>query len=174
MRKALQFLGFLTDGDVEWLLSAGQVEEFQVGETLVSAGQMLDSVIILVEGRVALIESDSPGHSRHLGPGEVVGEISAKPAPATATTALPSRVLRVSRSDLVNKCDADQGFDERFHDVLKTLVSRRMQHALVDEEEDDASQADVCNKASVELDAEMLDQIALAAKKFDRIRAAGY
>ena len=125
MRKSLQFLGFLTDGDIDWLLDVGEVDELCAGDTLVMAGQVLDSVYVLVDGRLTLADPDHAEAAKSVVAGEVVGQISAKPAPATATAELPSRVLRVRRSALVQKCDEDAGFSERFEHVVQSLVSKK-------------------------------------------------
>jgi len=173
MRKSLEILGYLSDGDMEWLLSAGDVVELRAGEILVSEGQMLDSVFFLVDGRLTLTGAHDNSDTVQLSPGEIVGEISAKPLASTVRAERAARVLQVRRGDLIDRCDSNRDFAKRFEGVLQTLLSCRMQHVLAEDEDDDLIQPETSNQDSVELDAAMLDQLARAAKRFDWIRSSG-
>jgi len=174
MRKVLFLFGQLNDDDVEWMLRAGQKKFVPAGGVLIEQGVPVDSVFILLEGRLAVWLRPRRGSEREiarLSSGEIVGEMSfvdARPPSATVRAAEDSTVFALSKAVLNAKLAADQGFAARFYRALAIYLSTtvRERHrdlgtgvAAEGEEEDDSD----------ELDANVLDGVYLAGERFDRM-----
>lgn len=176
MRKVLFLFGQLNDDDVEWMLRAGTKRFVPVGGVLIEQGVPVDSVFILLEGRLAVSLRSRRGPERELArlnAGEIVGEMSfvdARPPSATVRAAEDSTVFALAKSALNAKLATDQGFAARFYRALAIYLSTtvRERHRDLgsgveieadDEEEDDAD----------ELDPNVLDGVYLAGERFDRM-----
>src|SRR5580693_5526182 len=87
MRKALYFLGILSDSDIDWLVAAGNRREVATGITLIEEGQPLDSVFLVIDGAFAVRTRALGGREiARLMSGEVMGEMSfVDQAPPSAT-----------------------------------------------------------------------------------------
>ncbi len=179
MRKALFFLGILSDSDIDWLITAGRRQPIPAGEVLIKEGSPVDAIYILLDGVLA-VSAAAPGQVEiaRLHAGEVVGEMSfvdSRPPSATVTAVEESMVLSIPRAQLTAKLQ-DAGFAARFYralavflaDRLRTTVgslgyARRELHVQPDEEE--------------ELDSDVLDGVAMAGARFDwllqRLREGG-
>ena len=75
MRKVLSILGQLSDEDVEWIARQGHKMECAVGQTLISAGQPVTRLFILLDGEVAILLPNGAELVR-VGSGEILGEMS--------------------------------------------------------------------------------------------------
>jgi CRP/FNR family transcriptional regulator, cyclic AMP receptor protein len=177
MRKVLFLFGQLNDDDVEWMLKAGAKRFVPAGGVIIEQGIPVDSVFILLEGRLAVWLRPRRGPEKELArlnAGEIVGEMSfvdARPPSATVKALEDSTVFAISKSVLNAKLAADPGFAARFYRALAIYLSttvRERHRALggqgtgeeVDlEEEDDAG----------ELDPNVLDGVYLAGERFDRM-----
>jgi CRP-like cAMP-binding protein len=175
MRKVLFLFGQLNDDDLEWMLTAGSKRPVAAGATLITQGTPVDSVFILLEGRLAVWLAPKRGPEREiarLNAGEIVGEMSfvdARPPSATVRAVEDSTIFAISKSALNAKLASDQGFGARFYRALAIYLSTtvRERHralgyasgAVEDEEDDDAD----------ELDANVLDGVYLAGERFDRM-----
>jgi CRP/FNR family cyclic AMP-dependent transcriptional regulator len=177
MRKVLFLFGQLNDDDIEWLLTAGKKRFIGEGVVLIEQAVPVDSVFILLDGRLAVWLKPRRGPDRELArlnAGEIVGEMSfvdARPPSATVKALEGSTVFSISKAALNAKLTADQGFGARFYRALAIYLSTtvRERHRALggtgvaeagDEEEDD--EAD-------ELDANVLDGVYLAGERFDRM-----
>jgi CRP-like cAMP-binding protein len=179
MRKVLFLFGQLNDDDVEWMLKAGTKRFVPAGVVLIKQGVPVDSVFILLEGRLAVWLAPRRGTEKEiarLNAGEIVGEMSfvdARPPSATVKALEDSTVFAISKTALNAKLAADQGFGARFYRALAIYLSTtvRERHRAIgvgvgagvaegeDEEEDDVD----------ELDANVLDGVYLAGERFDRM-----
>jgi CRP/FNR family transcriptional regulator, cyclic AMP receptor protein len=176
MRKVLFLFGQLNDDDVEWMLRAGQKRFVPAGGVLIEQGVPVDSVFILLEGRLAVALRPRRGPERELArlnAGEIVGEMSfvdSRPPSAKVRAAEDSTVFALSKATLNAKLAADQGFAARFYRALAIYLSTtvRERHrdmdigVTVDGEEEEEDDAD-------ELDANVLDEVYLAGERFDRM-----
>ncbi|HSS78269.1 MAG TPA: cyclic nucleotide-binding domain-containing protein [Thermoanaerobaculia bacterium] len=174
MRKVLFLFGQLNDDDVEWMLRAGQKRFVPANDMLIEQGVPVDSVFILLDGRLAVWLRPRRGAEREIArlyAGEIVGEMSfvdARPPSATVRAFEDSTVFALSKAVLNTKLAADQGFAARFYRALAIYLSTtvRERHrdlgtgvAAEGEEEDDSD----------ELDANVLDGVYLAGERFDRM-----
>lgn len=176
MRKVLFLFGQLNDDDVEWVLKAGAKRFVPAGGFLIEQGVPVDSVFILLEGRLAVWLKGKRGPERELArlqAGEIVGEMSfvdARPPSATVRALEDSTVFAISKTVLNAKLAADAGFAARFYRALAIYLSTtvRERHRALggsgtweapEEEEDDAD----------ELDPNVLDGVYLAGERFDRM-----
>jgi CRP-like cAMP-binding protein len=178
MRKVLFLFGQLNDDDVEWLLRAGRKRPVAAGETLIHQGSHVDSVFIVLTGRLAVRLRPRHGDEREiarLNAGEIVGEMSfvdSRPPSATVRALDDSTVFAVPKAVLAGKLAADQGFAARFYRALAVYLSTtvRERHRMLGggpgsvspeelEEDDDAG----------ELDDVVLDGVYLAGERFDRM-----
>ncbi|HEX3527750.1 MAG TPA: cyclic nucleotide-binding domain-containing protein [Thermoanaerobaculia bacterium] len=177
MRKVLFLFGQLNDDDVEWMLNAGAKRFVPAGGVLIRQGVPVDSVFILLEGRLAVWLAPRQGPEKEiarLNAGEIVGEMSfidARPPSATVKALEDSTVFAITKTSLNAKLAADQGFGARFYRALAIYLSTtvRERHRAVgvstgavgDEEEEEDEDG--------ELDANVLDGVYLAGERFDRM-----
>jgi CRP-like cAMP-binding protein len=177
MRKVLFLFGQLNDDDVEWMLKAGARRFVPAGGVIIEQGVPVDSVFILLEGKLAVWLRGKRGPERELArlnAGEIVGEMSfvdARPPSATVRALEDSTVFAISKPALNAKLATDAGFAARFYRALaiylSTTVRERhralggsgMGEAPEEDEEDDVD----------ELDPNVLDGVYLAGERFDRM-----
>jgi bacteriocin-type transport-associated protein len=151
VKEALFMFAELRDSDIDWLVSAGQVEKLAPDKILIHAGRPIDALYIILDGLLSLLlpEGDCDPLSlcfkgleqtrtyqkaiAHLSRGEVVGAISFldfRPLPATVRTAKESLVLAISRQQLATKLQQDMGFAARFYRMLAIQLSNSLQGVM--------------------------------------------
>ncbi|MBM3472397.1 MAG: phosphate propanoyltransferase [Armatimonadetes bacterium] len=87
--------------DVTALCSAGEVKDFEAGETIIRSGEAGTHLGIVLDGRVQVVGEDDRGRPRRyaeLGPSSYFGEISlisGEPTTADVRALIPSRVLLI-------------------------------------------------------------------------------
>ncbi|MEO2198615.1 MAG: cyclic nucleotide-binding domain-containing protein, partial [bacterium] len=119
MRKVLYIFSDLTDGDVEWLASAGRRKVFTKDEVLIEEGRPLSDVFVLLTGELSVVKRalpDSPVATLH--EGEIVGELSfldSRPPSATVVANSNSVTLAISRDELRVKLSSDPSFAAHFY-----------------------------------------------------------
>jgi CRP/FNR family cyclic AMP-dependent transcriptional regulator len=176
MRKVLFLFGQLNDDDVEWMLTAGAKRFVPAGVVLIQQGVPVDSVFILLEGRLAVWLRPRRGPDRELArlnAGEIVGEMSfvdARPPSATVKALEDSTVFSISKAALNAKLAADQGFGARFYRALAIYLSTtvRERHRALGYGTDVVDHGEEDDEAD-ELDANVLDGVYLAGERFDRM-----
>ena len=97
MREALQLLSELTREDLDWLFFAGHERQITADAQIMIEGQYPDALYFVLQGLLG-IRSEALGDSTliHLGPGEILGEMSlleGKPASATVLAVEDSLLL---------------------------------------------------------------------------------
>jgi len=178
MRKVLLFLGILDDSDVEWMLGVGSRREVAVGDELVREGQPLDSVFLVIDGALSVRTRALGGREVvRLLSGEVVGEMSfvdSRPPSASVIAVESSTVLAIPRSLLSERLAEDQSFAARFYRALAMFLADRLRTTV---SQMGYGKEDAGKPEEEEMDAEVLDNLALAANRFDelqrRLRGAG-
>jgi CRP/FNR family cyclic AMP-dependent transcriptional regulator len=169
MRKAMHLMGTLTDEDVEWIGKNGVTALTPSGATLISQGEPIEDVFILLEGKLS-VRTRGTGDREIAGllAGEIVGEMSlvdSRPPSASVVAARDSQVLVLSRAALNRKLSADGAFAGRFYKGLAVLLADRLRKTTsnlgygVWKEGEDPD----------ELDDTMMDNASLGATRFDRL-----
>jgi CRP/FNR family transcriptional regulator, cyclic AMP receptor protein len=174
MRKVLFLFGQLNDDDVEWMLRAGTKRFVPARGVLIEQGVPVDSVFILLEGRLAVWLRPRRGPERELArlnAGEIVGEMSfvdARPPSATVKALEDSTVFALSKAILTAKLTADQGFAARFYRALAIYLSTTVRERHRDQGSDVTMEGEEEDDAD-ELDVTVLDGVYLAGERFDRM-----
>jgi len=171
MRKALLILGILNDNDLEWLLTTGRRETVPAGTVLVREGQTVEAIYVVLEGTFTVTIGTTGGQEiARLLSGEIVGEISfvdSRPPSATVTAVEDSLVLSVPRYELAAKLEQDTAFAARFYQTLAVFLTYRLRsttsllgYGVATALDEDAEYED-------ELAPDVLDNVSLAAARFD-------
>lgn len=131
MKKALYLLAAISDRDFEWLLQAGKRQGVPKGSVLISEGQPIDALYVVLSGRfvvsVAAPEGDRP--IAVLSSGEVLGEISfidSRPPTATVRAVENAVVWSIPRMQLTAKLSQDVAFSSNFYRALAAFLSDRL------------------------------------------------
>ena len=170
MRKALFFLGVLDDSDLDWMIAHGLKKEIEPGSVLIHEGKPVNSMFIILNGVLAVSTSRMSGREvARLMCGEVVGEMSfldSRPPSASVRALEKCSVLAIPKERLAQKLEIDTAFAARFYRALGIFLSDRLRATVgllgysSGDKIDEAEFAD-------EIDAETLDNVALAAARFD-------
>ncbi len=172
MQKALVILGQLTDLDADWLANNGTKEYVSAGADLITEGVSLDALYFVLDGRFAIsVAALGEEPVDVMGVGEIAGEISfidARPPSATVKAIEDAMVLAIPRHRIAAQLEADTGFAARFYKAIATFLSGRLRgHRQNREIRPEELEEDIF--ADDELDANVLDNVALAGERFDRI-----
>jgi CRP/FNR family transcriptional regulator, cyclic AMP receptor protein len=139
MKRVQYILGTLEDEDIDWLVIAGERQEFRPKDILIEAGVPNDSIYLILEGLFAVTkgsfasQSESSSPIAYLGSGEVAGEMSfidAYPPSASVRAVEPSLVLKISKGVLSTKLHHDLCFSARFYHAMALLLSLRLRGAI--------------------------------------------
>jgi len=163
MRKALFFLGCMTDADIEWMMRNGTRRSMAKGSTLIRQGEPTDSLFFLLEGELAV--SIGGKTVAVLKSGEVVGEISfvdSRPPTASIVTLSHCEVGVVPRRPLSVKLRDDMAFAAHFYQAMAIFMADRLRTANT-----------TLSGNAVELDEEIEDLDELAPHLLDSLSMAG-
>ena len=167
MRKVLFIFGELSDGDVEWLGQVGVKRIVPPGTILIQEGSPIDALYIVLDGNLRV--SVAGKEVARIACGEIVGEMSfldARPPAATVQSLDRALVLAVPRATLGAKLRADAPFAARFYHALGILLAHRLRNNLGYSQGRSLAEDVVYDD---ELDPELMDQVALAGVRFDRM-----
>jgi CRP/FNR family transcriptional regulator, cyclic AMP receptor protein len=159
MRKVLFIFGQLTDGDVEWLAKHGKRRRVAKSTVLINEGVPVESLYIVLEGELAVLQGKAKKEIARLGSGEMAGEMSfvdARPPSATVTAHDDAVVYTIPRRTLADALEKNPGFGARFYKSVATFLSDRLRNAT------DASYDD-------ELDDSVLDNVDRAGARFNML-----
>jgi CRP/FNR family cyclic AMP-dependent transcriptional regulator len=162
MRKVLFIFGQLTDSDVDWLAAQGRRARLRRGSVLIREGVPVESLYIVLEGELAVVQAGSDRVIARLGAGEIVGEMSfidARPPSATVRALTDVVVYTVSKQRLQQGLDENIAFAARFYRAVATFLSDRVRKATAIQEGMDPDAAD-------ELDDSVLDNVDRAGARF--------
>lgn len=194
LREALTIFAQMHDRDIDWLITAGRVEQITTNSVLIRSGRPVEALYILLDGAVALNTAggednllaqaftnleDSPNQviEQELGRlsrGDIVGEtlfIEVERTLSVTVKALrDSRLLSIPRWRLAAKLLHDVGFAARFYRVLANILADK-QHEIVQRlgyGRLTYSSGESLQKAFAnELDNDCLADISLAGARFD-------
>jgi CRP/FNR family cyclic AMP-dependent transcriptional regulator len=137
MRTALYLFAALNEGDIGWLARAGAVQRFAPDAALIRRGEVLDALLILLDGSVRVATAGgAPAPVRRAG--ECLGEVSlidTRPASTDVVAVEPVQALRVSGDALRRKLAIDPGFAARFWRGLAILLANRLRETAGDDVE---------------------------------------
>jgi hypothetical protein len=87
------------------LAEAAHWDDLELGQVVVAAGELVDSLLVVAEGSLRV---DDPSGPRTIGPGQVLDDLAVvapAPAPAPVVASAPTRLLRLSRVDFEELVD---------------------------------------------------------------------
>lgn len=191
----------LHDSDIDWLIATGTSQKIAAKTVLIREGGPVDALYILLDGTMAVSISEDERNPltrafaalegeetatkeiARLSKGEIVGEtafIDSRLPFATVKAIGDSFVLSIPRQQLAAKLQQDIGFASRFYRVIATLLANRLQEMFsrLGYGRRIYSKGQPLNENveyEDELDAHILDNMALAGTRFDwmlsRLRA---
>ena len=170
MRKALYILSQLDDGDVEWMANVGNRRSLSAGEVIITAGQQVDSLFIVLDGKISVVVKEV-GEIAELAAGEILGEITFVDSTlpyATVMALIDTHVLELPRATIEKRLEIEAGFAGRFYKALAIFLADRLRSTVSHlgygntSLKTDASMVD-------ELDDNLLDNVSLAGDRFDRL-----
>jgi CRP/FNR family transcriptional regulator, cyclic AMP receptor protein len=174
MRKVLFIFSGLTDGDVDWLSTAGQRIHVDPGTVLIPLGSRVDNLYFVIDGQLR-IRTRAGDALAILESGEIIGEMSlVDPAPTAVSVEVASdaTLLRIPDSVVREKLSSDLGFASRFYRALCVFMADRMRQTT---QRFGYGAATDDQHAKDELNEDLLDNVHLAGARFDRMikRLAG-
>lgn len=174
MRKALLFLGILNDSDVDRMIAAGGKQVVPSGTLLIREGKPIESVYIVLDGSFAITTSFTGSKQlARLMSGEILGEMSfvdSRPPSASVTALENSCVLNIPRSWLAEQLDRDVHFASRFYRAIAVFLSDRLRSTVGLLGYNQAQSLEEDRVYRDEIDAETLDNLALAGARFDLLQ----
>ncbi len=171
MRKVLYILGQLTDDDVEWLATVGQRRIVKKGQILVTQGQSLAWLFLILDGQFE-VSAQGVGQLAVVGCGEIIGEISlvdSRPPAASVTALEDCVVLAIECGQLQKKLEMDIHFAAHFYRAVATFLAERMRSTVERMGYGSEVGLDPKEELEGELDINVLDNVHLAGARFDRI-----
>jgi len=172
MRKVLFMFGDFSDSDIEWLVAAGERKNFPQGSVLIRQGEPIEEIYILLDGQLS-VQVSSPVDSvtiNTLQKGEIVGELSfldSRPPTATVMAATDAIVLAIARNKLRSKLERDSAFAAKFYRALGVFLADRLRQTTGRLGYDNSRSLRPEDDATDEIDAERLESVAIAAKRFE-------
>ncbi|MGD1873441.1 MAG: cyclic nucleotide-binding domain-containing protein [Mastigocoleus sp.] len=193
LREALIIFAELHDSDIDWLITAGRVQQFSAGSVLIRSGRPIEALHILLDGALALNGAEDGGNSLvrafanlednqsevietelgRLSRGDIVGEtpfIEMESPGVTVKALRDSRVLLIPRWRLGAKLLHDVGFAARFYRVLAIILAdkqqeivQRLGYGRLRYSKGESLEQSFAN----ELDNEFLGQVAIAGARFE-------
>ncbi|MGB8690616.1 MAG: cyclic nucleotide-binding domain-containing protein [Microcoleus sp.] len=134
MSKVLVILGELSDRDIDWMLANGKRTKVQAGTILITEGQPLDAMYIVLDGTLSV--SVSSLGDKEIGKiicGEVLGEMSfvdGRLPSATVTAIEECLILSIPRRLLTEKLEQDVLFSLRFYRAITKFLSYRLRGTI--------------------------------------------
>jgi bacteriocin-type transport-associated protein len=154
LREALLLFAELHDSDLDWLLTAGQVQKIPAQTVLMHQGDRIEAFQVLLAGTIVLTAANddrntltdvfaqleattvetpqNQGNDREfsrLFRGDILGEQAIMGIPEsllTATVQQEAKILSIHRWRLESKLQHDPAFAARFYRVLAMLLSDRV------------------------------------------------
>lgn len=151
LKEALIAFGELRDGDIDWLISVGQMQQLAANKVLIHAGRPVDALYIVLDGMLSIalpganydplafccegLENNLKSLQRvsNLSSGEIAGAVSfltARPHPTTLQAIDDALVWAIPRQQLSAKLQQDMGFAARFYRILAIQISNSLQTLL--------------------------------------------
>ena len=127
-----KFYADFTREDVEQLTAFMQVYRANAGQTIIREGDVDDYMLLVIEGRVEIVKTDSQGNHRPMtavGPGATLGEMSmidGEPRFATCIAVDTTTFSVLSRDNMVKIILEEPSLGSKILIKLVTLLSQRL------------------------------------------------
>jgi CRP-like cAMP-binding protein len=174
MRKVLYIFGLLDDSDVETMVKLGRRRTLAAGEVLITQGQRLDRLYILLSGHMEVSVADL-GQVAVLGSGEMLGEmafVDDAPTSASVTALDQISLLELARDGLEACFVTNPGFGMRFYKAISVFLADRMRSTVARLGYGKGGALDDDALLEDELDERLLDGVAIAGERFVRLMRA--
>lgn len=166
MKRVLFFLGQLNDRDVEWMLHNGTKLDLESGDRLITKGEVINSLYIVLSGQLAVCSSSNPDESiAKLEAGEIVGEMSfleSRPPSVSVIVAKPSVVYQISRDVINKRLTTNMEFRSNFYYALALFLSNRLRKTTDQLGYGNPEEEDM-------IDTNVLDSVSQAGSRFGQI-----
>lgn len=166
MKRVLFFLGQLNDRDVEWMIHNGSKLDLPAGYTLISKGESVDSLFIVLSGQLSVYADSTYTDSiARLEAGEIVGEMSfleSRPPSVSVVVTRPSVVYHISRDTISKRMAANSEFRSNFYYALALFLSNRLRKTTDQLGYGNPEEEDM-------IDTHVMDGIAQAGSRFGQI-----
>jgi CRP/FNR family transcriptional regulator, cyclic AMP receptor protein len=172
MRKVLYILSEFKDQDIDWITGVGDKQTVREGEFLVHAGELIDTLYIVLNGRLEVSIGGAGAVVAHLGSGEIVGELSfldSRPPNADVRATEDSIVYAIPSRRLTSKFRTDEGFAARFYRALGLLLSDRLRDTTSQLAYGSEKSLDSEEEEYSEISPDLLDKMGLAGQRFNDI-----
>lgn len=130
MNQATDIFENLKAAEADWLLSAGTERSVTAGEVVITAGEAVDSLYIVLRGLVGIVAPEFPERKlATLGAAEVIGDMTLAESvvPTESVVALEaSQILVLPHAVLNERLKADPDFAARFFRGLSKLLANRL------------------------------------------------
>ena len=197
VRDVLYLFGKLHDSDLDWAMTNGTLQKVSAQSNLIRQGERVDALYLLLNGQMSVFfetEGHNPLDSifatledkkedaeplgkeiAKLQKGEIIGEapfIDGRLPYATVKAKENSLVLSLARPLLIAKLQQDVGFAARFYQAISTLLACKLQGVIGKLSPGRRTYARNQSLGSRvqsenELDEDLLEQMSIAATKFD-------
>ena len=123
-------LGQLSDSDIEWLIENGSKHTIRQDEYLVTQGEPIESIHIVLSGSFKIFNEEKPDMIiAQIGSGEILGEMSfldeRPPSVSVKSTELCS-VYSIALDRVKQKMEVDTRFAARFYYSVALFLSDRL------------------------------------------------
>jgi len=123
-------LGQLSDSDIEWLIDNGSKQTIHQGEYLVSEGEPIQNIHIVLSGAFRIFSKDQSDLTiANIGSGEILGEMSfldERPPSVSVMATENSSVYTISLNRVKQKMEVDTRFAARFYYAIALFLSDRL------------------------------------------------
>ncbi len=129
MRSAQYIVAGLSDADMIWLLSQGQLRVVRSRERLVEAGKPVAHLFFVIRGRLSVVTAEGRPVVT-LCESDVIGEMSfieqRPPSVSVIAGADKAEVLQIPRDAIVKRFEQEPVFAARFYRALAVYLSARL------------------------------------------------
>jgi bacteriocin-type transport-associated protein len=122
----------LSNADIDWLVRASQQQPLAIADVLVSPGQTLDFLYLVLEGSLRLCSGGREIARRSRG--ELIGEgalFNSKPV-VSAIAASDALLLAIPQAALIEKLQQDISFAAHFYRALALMMSEQIRRLFKD------------------------------------------
>ncbi|WBX76774.1 cyclic nucleotide-binding domain-containing protein [Tenacibaculum ovolyticum] len=165
MKRVLFLLGHLNDLDIEWMINNGSKAELEVGDRLISKGQTIESLYIILSGQLSISDGESEKHITNIGAGEIVGEMSfleSRPPSVSVIATESVTVYSISRELMNSRLASNLEFKANFYYAISLFLSNRLRITTSQLGYGSPEEADA-------IDENVLDSISQAGSRFGQI-----
>ena len=126
----------LDEADISWMATTAGQQHISKGDILVTAGEPVEALYILLEGELSVILGDVNGGKvvARLAPGDIVGEMSLiekRPPTVSVVCEADARVLAIPHSEINSRLDSDTEFAARLYKAFAVFLSYRLRTTTV-------------------------------------------